>query len=260
MSDLGTLFRTPKALSAAAVFAAAAVASIVLFPGQQANAAAAGAQGQPVSSQGAPAAPPAPAATAEQIQQLEQYLAAQPRVPVMVPTEGAAVLIVKFNDFQCPPCRQTYMEYKPILEKWAKEQPGKVRMVFKDYPLERQCNNNISQDLHPSGCEAAVAVRMAKEKGKEVAMEEWIFANQPALTPELVKSGLQQVTGLTAADFDGRYPKLIELVKGDIAQGAQLKVGGTPTFFMNGIRLPGLRAEFFDAAIAWELKQVQSKK
>ena len=29
---------------------------------------------------------------------------------------------------------------------------------------------------------------------------------------------------------------------------------------MNGIRLPGLRAEFFDAAIAWELKQVQSKK
>jgi protein-disulfide isomerase len=68
------------------------------------------------------------------------------------------------------------------------------------------------------------------------------------------------VTGLTAADFDGRFPKLIELVKGDIAQGAQLKVGGTPTFFMNGIRLPGLRAEFFDAAIAWELKQVQSKK
>ncbi len=48
-------------------------------------------------------------------------------------------------------------------------------------------------------------------------------------------------------------------MKADIAMGSQLKVSGTPTFFMNGIRLPGLRAEFLDAAIAWELKRVQSR-
>jgi protein-disulfide isomerase len=44
-------------------------------------------------------------------------------------------------------------------------------------------------------------------------------------------------------------------VKGDIAQGGQLQVQGTPTFFMNGIRLPGLRASFLDAAIALEMKR-----
>ena len=27
---------------------------------------------------------------------------------------------------------------------------------------------------------------------------------------------------------------------------------------MNGIRLPGLRGEFFDAAVAWELKRLQA--
>jgi protein-disulfide isomerase len=43
-------------------------------------------------------------------------------------------------------------------------------------------------------------------------------------------------------------------------QGAQLKITGTPTFFMNGMRLPGLRAEFFDAAIAWELRRVAGAK
>jgi uncharacterized membrane protein/protein-disulfide isomerase len=258
--DLGTLVRTPKALSAAVVFLAAAVASVVMFPGQQASAAASpGSTAEQVpASQGKPAT--IPAAPSTQIQQLEEYLAKQPREVVMVPAEGAAVVIVKFNDFQCPPCRQTYLDYKPVLEKWAKEQPGKVRMIFKDYPLEPQCNQFVSQALHPAACEAAVAVRLAREKGKEVAMEEWIFANQPALTPELVKSGLTTIAGVPAADFDGRYPKVIELVKGDIAQGGQLKVGGTPTFFMNGIRLHGLRAEFFDAAIAWELRQVQAKK
>ena len=248
MQDLRTMFRTPSALSAAVVFVAVAVMSIVFFP----------APGDPqLASQGQPAPPPASSA---QIQQLEAYLAQQPRVPIMVPSDGAPVVVVKFIDYQCPPCRQTYMEYKPILAKWAKEQPGKLKFMTRDYPLERQCNQFINQDLHPSGCEAAVAVRLAREKGMAEQMEEWIFNNQPALTPDLVKTGLTTVTGLSGADFEARYPKVIELVKGDIMQGQQLKVTGTPTFFMNGIRLPGLRAEFFDAAIAWELKQVQSKK
>jgi uncharacterized membrane protein/protein-disulfide isomerase len=252
--DLRTLSRTPSALSVAVVFVAVAALSIAFFPGQQAAAA----SGDPqVASQAPPAAP---AVSSAQIQQLETYLAQQPRIPVMVPSDGAVVVIVKFNDYQCPPCRQTYMEYKPVLAKWAKEQPGKVKFMTRDYPLERQCNQNIQQDLHPSGCEAAVAVRLAREKGKAEQMEEWIFNNQPALTPEGVKAAAGTVAGVSAADFDARFPKVLELVKGDIAQGAQLKVTGTPTFFMNGIRLPGLRAEFFDAAIAWELKQVQSKK
>ena len=56
-------------------------------------------------------------------------------------------------------------------------------------------------------------------------------------------------------DFDARYTATLQLVKGDIEQGGQLKVQGTPTFFLNGIRLPGLRAQFLDAAIALEMKR-----
>jgi hypothetical protein len=48
-------------------------------------------------------------------------------------------------------------------------------------------------------------------------------------------------------------------VKGEINQGIQLNVGGTPTFFMNGIRLPNLRGEFFEAAVEWELKRVATQ-
>jgi protein-disulfide isomerase len=150
------------------------------------------------------------------------------------------------------------MEYKAVFAKWAKQNPGKVRYVTRDYPLERQCNANVSQDLHPSACEAAVAVRLAREKGKAEAMEEWLFANQPTLTPEGVKAAVATVAGVT--DFDARFAATLELVKADIAQGAGLKVSGTPTFFMNGMRLPGMRAEAFDAAIAWELRRVTSGK
>jgi len=256
LGDLRLLFRTPSALAAAVAFVIAAGAAVVWFPGQSvatvSAAAATSATGE------AEQAAPTPALTADQIAQFENYLAQQPRVPLLVPAEGAAVVIVKFNDYQCPPCRQTHLDLKPVFAKWAKQQPGKVRYVTRDFALERQCNANVNQDLHPAACEAAVAVRLAREKGKAEAMEEWLFANQPSLSPASVKSAVATVAGVT--DFDARFEKTLELVKADIAQGAGLKVTGTPTFFMNGMRLPGLRAEYFDAAIAWELRRATSGK
>lgn len=247
MKDLGTLARTPAALSGAVLFLAASVAAVMLFPTQPVSAAADGS-----AAPAAQAPPPAPASA--QLQQFEQWLASQPRESVMVPTDGAAVVIVKFNDYQCPPCRQTFMEYKPILARWEKEAPGKVRMVTKDFALEKECNVTVTNDIHPAACEAAVAVRLAREKGRTDAMEEWLFANQPALTPESVRQAARDVAGVQ--DMDARYAATLALVRGDTQQGAQLKVTGTPTFFMNGIRLPGLRPEFFDAAIRWELNRV----
>ena len=56
------------------------------------------------------------------------------------------------------------------------------------------------------------------------------------------------------SDFDAKYQPTIELVKGDINMGQQLKVAQTPTFFINGIKVDGAWApQFFDQAIAYEL-------
>ena len=252
MSDLRQLFRSPRALAASVAFVAAAIAAVVVFPEQRVSAAAAGDPDETEQLQ--------PAASAEQIKQLEAYLAAQPRVPLIAPSDGAAVVIVKFNDYQCPGCGQTYRDYKPVLAKYAKDMPGKVKFITKDYPLERQCNAFIQQDLHSGACEAAVAVRLAREKGKGEVMEEWLYSNQPAMNPETVKKAAETVGGISAKDFDARFNAMLELVKADVAQGSQLKITGTPTFFVNGMRLPGLRGEFFDAAIAWELRRVQAGK
>lgn len=252
--DLRLLIRTPGALTATIVFVAASAAAIAFFPEQRVTAAASD------GANGSEQAAAVPAVNAGQIQQLEAYLAAQPRVPVMAPSDGAAIVILKFNDYQCPGCGQTYRDYKPVLAKWAKEQPGKVKFIAKDYPLERECNQFVGQDLHLGACEGAVAVRLAREKGKGEAMEDWLYANQPAMNPDTVKKAAASVGGVPLAEFEKRYAGTLELVKADIAQGSQLKVNGTPTFFVNGMRLPGLRAEFFDATLAWELKRVSAEK
>jgi len=246
--DFQVLLRTPAALSAVLLFIGGAVATILVFPGGAVSAAPEQAAGQPAQ------AATVPAADTARVREFEAWLAQQPREPLIVPNEGAAVVIVKFNDYQCPACGQTHRDYKPVLEKWAKEAPGKVKVVSKDYPLERECNAALSTDVHPAACDAAVAVRLAHEKGKGEAMEEWLFANQPAMTPASVRQAARDVGGVT--DMDDRYAATLALVRGDTQQGAQLRITGTPTFFLNGMRLPGLRPEFFDAAIDWELRRV----
>jgi uncharacterized membrane protein/protein-disulfide isomerase len=245
MRDLRLLVSSPLAVAVSALFVVGAAALVVLFP-------------RPLTAapHEAVAAPPPPAApvvlTAQQQSEFERWYTSLPRIPVAVPNDGAKVLIVKFNDYQCPPCRQTYETYKPIIAKYQGQYPGKVKFVTKDYPLDPECNANAPAGQHTSACEAAVAVRLAKMKKRGEAMEEWLFQNQPQLTPELVREGVKGVAGVT--DFDAQYARELELVKGDIALGALLQVKGTPTFFINGVRIPIVKPEFFDAAIAYELK------
>jgi protein-disulfide isomerase len=135
------------------------------------------------------------------------------------------------------------------------ENPGTIAFVTKDFPLDSECH--AASVGHEWACEAAVAVRLAREKGRAETLEEWFFANQPTLTPQRVKEAAATVGSVT--DFDARYPKTLELVKGDIQQGAQLGVRGTPTFYMNGIRLEIWPATVFQAAVELELRRVTSK-
>jgi uncharacterized membrane protein/protein-disulfide isomerase len=241
--DLQRLVRHPVALTLAILYVAGAASLIAFFPREDAA-------GAPSSATGTSAAP-LPPAPAEARQQFETWLAAQPRVPLTEPTDGAKVLILKFNDYQCPPCRQTYNEYKPIIEKYQSQYPGQVKYVTKDFPLEAECNNG---GVHAASCEAAAAVRMARLKGKADPLEAWLFDNQPAMTPELVRRGAREVGGIS--DFDAQYPRVLEQVRADVALGRQLGVSSTPTFFVNGVKIVGgLRPQFFDAAIAYELQR-----
>ncbi len=245
-SDLKTLAASPLALALAALFVGGAATTLAFFPREAGSVVA-----------GTEAAAPADA-EAQQNAQFEQWYNAQLRVPLVVPTEGAKVLVVKFNDYQCPACAQSHKEYQPVLAKYEASQPGAVRLVMKDFPLESECNSNVGTTLHAAACEAAVAVRLAREKKLAEPLEDWLYSNQPAMTPASVRQQVRQLAQV--ANFDERYPITLEQVKADIAYGRQLGVRSTPTFFINGVKIEGaLPAALFDQAIAYELKRVASQ-
>jgi len=175
---------------------------------------------------------------------------ALPTVNVPIDAGGAKVLVVKFNDYQCPPCRQSFYDYKPIFAKYAAS--GKVKFVLKHFPLEHECNAAVGSDLHPASCEAAAAVVMAQSKGTADKLEEWFFANQPTLTPESVKQAAASVGGI--ANYDAQYQRALTLVRTDAGLGALLGAKSTPTFVVNGHVIGGaMPAVLFELAIEHEL-------
>jgi len=239
--DLRVFATSPLAIIVVVLLFAGAGSTLAFFPREAAAAPGAAA-----------AAAPATAPTQAQVSEFERWYTSQLRVPLVEPMQGAKVLVIKFNDFQCPACGQSYLQYKPIFAKYEAEHPGEVRLVLKDYPLNKDCNDALVQTIHPAACDAAVAVRLAARPRTE-ALEEWLYTHQPAMTPPSVRQAAHDVGQV--ADFDARYASTIALIKGDIALARQLGIKSTPTFFINGVKIEGaLPPQYFEQAIAYELQ------
>jgi uncharacterized membrane protein/protein-disulfide isomerase len=243
-SDIRTLASSPLGLVVALIFVAGAVAAVTVFPDEVA------ASGQTA------AAAPLPPVTDDERARIAQWWEVQPKVEVPVPSDGAKVLIVKFNDYQCPACRITFDDYKRILPKYIAS--GQVKYVTKHYPLEPECNPHVPGGNHYASCEAAASVIMARTKGTSDKLEDWIFSHigPPVLTPDQVKDAARTVGGIT--DFDAQYARAKEEIKTDAGLGQLLGVKSTPTFYING-RTPTqiLPAQYFEVLIQLELQRTK---
>ncbi len=245
LRDLRAVIGSPVALVTSLVFIAALTTTLAFYPR--------GAQATPQ------AQPPAGQTAEDRQSEFVRGWENAPRLTVPVSAEGAAVLIVKFSDFQCPACAQSYLDYKDILAKYNAEYPGAIKFVTKDYPLERECNSNMPRDLHESACESAAAVRLARLRGKGDAMEDWLYRNHSMLTPMAVRQAAKEIADVQ--DFDLQYPSVLNQVETDIALATVLGIRVTPTFFINGVKLEGeLPPQLFDTAILMELKKAGKVK
>jgi uncharacterized membrane protein len=243
-TDLAGLRTSPTAATLAAVWVVASVGLIVFFPHEQTVSAQVAEQD----------AAPTETLDANQLAEWHQWLDRQMPVTeaAVLPSGPVKVLVVKFNDFQCPACRQAYFAYKGIFEKYEKQYPAAFKFENKDYPLETECGMG---GQHQFACEAAVAVRLAREKGKDKELENWLFSTQDEFSRDHMKQGLQQIAGVKPEDYESRYSTVSKEIRDEAGLGSRLGVTGTPTFFINGIKVPSLRPAYLDAAIGYLLQK-----
>jgi protein-disulfide isomerase len=182
-----------------------------------------------------------------------QLTLAQPNLPRIEvaatgPSRGpdkAPVTIVEFSDFQCPYCGREF----PVVERLMKEYDGRVRLVFRHFPL----------DFHPYAKKAAEAGACAAEQGSEKfwKLHDKMFGNQQKLAVDDLK-GYAKDVGIDSAKFDQCLDsgEKRALVEADEKAGQKAGVNGTPAFFVNGLFINGaIPYEQFKETVDRELKQ-----
>jgi uncharacterized membrane protein/protein-disulfide isomerase len=242
--DMRMVFSRPVAATLAIVWLVGSVSLIAFFrdeaPAQAAGTAA------PIAS------PPLDTLDPETIAGLHAWIDRQPRLEEVAPSGTTKVLLVKFNDYQCPSCRATWILYKDVIASFEQKYPGVFTYQSRDYPLEPECGSGGG---HMSACEAAVAVRMAKARGQGPRMEAWVFDHQMDMTRDSIKNALRGIANVSSDEFDAQYPKVMAEVREDAQFGEKIGVNSTPTFYLNGIKLGSVRAAALHEAIAYELQK-----
>ena len=243
--DVAATASQPAPLTASLLLAAAVVALVILFPreGSLEDMAAA-----------ASAASATPVAVAGASDPFTQWWSQQARTDLGIPADGARVVVVKFNDFLCGTCARAHFLYKPVLDRFAKSHPGAVKLVVKDWPWDVSCNFNAGATIpgHEAACAAAAAARMAADRGKYDEMATWLY--QPGRSAQDIRATAAKLLGVT--DFDREYALKLPEIRRDIADGGALGVRGTPTYFINGVRLNELlQPAQFERAIGLELQR-----
>jgi protein-disulfide isomerase len=147
------------------------------------------------------------------------------RSPVRGPTQ-APITLVLFSDFQCPFCSRV----ETTLTALEAAYPGKIRVVWKNFPL----------DFHANARAAARAAVAAGEQGKFWEMRSRLLAAQQQLAPGDLEQHAQAL-GLDLARFRTSVASAAtdEVVEADLRQGRTLGVEGTPAVFINRRKLMG---------------------
>lgn len=179
--------------------------------------------------------------------------------------EPARHTLVIFSDFQCPGCRRFEELLRRSLLPIAARNGG-VRIVFKQWPICRDCNPDAERSIHPLACKAAAASEAAYLIGGNEAfwqMHDMLFAKQDewsrgslAKAESLFKQYAADM-GLNADRFAQTMngEEALRRIQADLAEAAQfgsdlfnakkiskedyefMKVSSTPSMFIDGKKL-----------------------
>ena len=175
------------------------------------------------------------------------------RINAEGPSRGprdAPVTIVEFSDFQCPYCKQAAISLKPVMERYG----SNIRLVFKQMPLS----------IHPDAFKAAQASVCASEQGKFWEFHDLLFSSGDLSEQSLKKYALN--LGLRMNEFNTCLGSETSaaVVRRDMQEAMRADVQGTPTFFVNGRIIRGIRnlddfKNVIDQALQQEHKEAKPK-
>jgi protein-disulfide isomerase len=168
-----------------------------------------------------------------------------PKPDLVIGKADAPVTIVEYASLTCGHCATFHTQVLPGLkEKYITT--GKVRLIYRDFPLD---------DLAMT---ASLLARCTASPDKALEMIGDLFSTQDTwAAPKVAEVELKKLSakfGLEGDAFDACFkndPLFEQLVQSQEHAEKELKVDGTPAFFINGKKFEGRPVlEDFDKALA----------
>lgn len=146
--------------------------------------------------------------------------------------DNAPVKIQMYQDISCGMCKlamSTIIDY--VIQSYVHQ--GKVQIEFREFPL----------GFRESEARLAEAAQCASEQGKYFEFLKALYSQDKKLTNEKKILDAASQTSLAQEPFQECVSKRIyqKKVMDDYSQGLKLKINGTPTFFINGIKVEGTK-------------------
>lgn len=140
---------------------------------------------------------------------------------------NAKVVIQEFSDFQCPFCSKA----TEVVGEISKAYGDKVKIVYRNFPLV---------DIHPQAKPAAEAAVCANKQGKFWPMHDKIFASNHDISATNLEKWAQE-SGVDMTKFKSclQNHESEKDIQRDVAEAERVGVNSTPTFFVNGKKVPG---------------------
>lgn len=148
-----------------------------------------------------------------------------------IATPSAKVTLVEFGDYQCPACKAAY----PIVKQLLSDEKGKINFVFRNFAF-----------LGQESTWAAGAAECAVPEGKFWQYHGYLYEHQGVENSgAFSKANLEsfaQALNLNTEQFKFclETDKYSQKVTNDLADGKELGVNSTPTFFLNGEKMVGV--------------------
>lgn len=162
------------------------------------------------------------------------------------PTLGQAnapVTIIEFSDYECPYCARWHQQ---VYKRLMKEYEGKIRFVYRDFPLD---------NIHPNARPAAMSAHCAGAQDAYFTFHDALFSYQYGLGREAYLKYAAEL-GLDVQAFEAclNEQPFADKVEANLRYGLSIGVSSTPTFFINGIAVVGAQPyEVFQQLIEKEL-------
>lgn len=164
------------------------------------------------------------------------------------------VTLVEYGDFQCPSCGAYFELLQEVKAKYGDD----ITFQFRNFPLTQ---------IHPNAMSAHRAAEAAAKQDKFWQMHDKIYERQQAWSSsqnatQLFENYATELSlNMDKFKEDYKSSAVNAVINADMSAGKELKITGTPAFFINGEKIenPGQTLEEFSKTIDEAIAKANKK-